>query len=300
MGVPTAKELFFAATPLDAEVSEARERAFFHSVRLKNGTFKTTYSNRLDTVNEIVNKVLPPDRPLEILDVAVSSGLGTLEWMESLDQAGIEYRMTAGDLCVKTFLLSFTRFLNVLVDKTGYPLQFDILGKAIPYPVGRRRAALLPPLLVLAQGLRCILPVLFAGLFKRWAIETEGESVRRFGVGCRRIRMLSPRLTKSTYLNVLEDDILSPEPFEKRFHVLRAANVLNKLYFSDETLVRMVVNLRARLKQHGILIVCRTDENDANHGTVFRLKQGDRFDVVCRIREGSEIENLILDLPYRA
>ncbi|MFN2567916.1 MAG: hypothetical protein ABR499_23245, partial [Gemmatimonadaceae bacterium] len=70
MEVPTAKELFFSAPPLDPEASEVRERAFFHSIRLKNGTFKTTYSHRLDAVNEVVNKVLPPNRPLEILDVA--------------------------------------------------------------------------------------------------------------------------------------------------------------------------------------------------------------------------------------
>jgi hypothetical protein len=297
MGVPTAKELFFSSAPLDDDASEARERAFFHSIRLKNGTFKTTYSHRLDTVNEIVGQVLPEHRPLDILDVAVSSGLGTLEWMESLDKAGIEYRMTAGDVCVTTFLLSFSRLLNVLVDKTGYPLQFDVLGKAIPYPVGRRRALLFPPLFVLAETSRWVLPVLFTALFKGRALGAEGDSVRRFAVGCRRTRMLSPRLMEGPSLNVLEEDILAAGPFTKRFHVLRAANVLNKHYFSDETLIRMAVNLRARLKQQGILIVCRTDDDNVNHGTVFRLNEADRFDVVRRIGDGSEIEQLVLDLP---
>jgi hypothetical protein len=300
MGVPTAKELFFSTLPLDPEASEMRERTFFHSIRLKNGTFKTTYSHRLDAVNEVVNRVLPADRPLEILDVAVSSGLGTLEWMESLNRAGIEHRMTAADLCVKTFLLSFSRFLNVLVDKSGYPLQFDILGRAIPYPVGRRRTVLFPPAFVLAHTLRWVLPVLFAALFKEWAGKTEGDSIRRFGVGCRRIRMLSPRLTKGGALEVLEQDILAPGPFEKCFHVVRAANVLNRHYFSDETLVRMALNLRARLTHHSILIVCRTDDDDVNHGTVFRLNEADRFDVVCRINGGSEIESLVLDLAVAA
>jgi glycosyltransferase involved in cell wall biosynthesis len=295
--IPTAREVFFSSAPLDAEASEARERAFFHSIRLKNGTYKTTYSHRLDIVNEIVNKVLPPHRPLEILDVGVSSGLSTLEWMENLERAGIEYRMTAGDLCVKTFLLSFGRVLNALVDKTGYPLQFDVLGRAIPYPLGRCRAIRFPPLFVLAQALRWALPGLFAALFKNWAIQMEGDSVRRFGVGCRRVRMLSQRLKNVASLSIVEDDILAPGPFTKRFHILRAANVLNKEYFSDETLIRIVVNLRARLKQQGILVVCRTDEHHVNHGTVFRLNRADGFDVVCRIGDGSEIENLILRLP---
>jgi hypothetical protein len=59
----------------------------------------------------------------------------------------------------------------------------------------------------------------------------------------------------------------------------------------------MAVNLRARLKQRGLLIVCRTDDHDVTHGTVFRLNEANRFEVVSRIRDGSEIENLILDLP---
>jgi glycosyltransferase involved in cell wall biosynthesis len=294
--VPTAKELFFAGTPLDAEASEARERAFFRSVRLKNGTYKTTYSHRLDAVNDVVKEVLPPYRPLEILDVGVSSGLSTLEWMESLDRAGIEYRMTASDLCVEAFLLSFGRLGNALVDKGGYPLQFDFLGRAMPYPMGRRRAVRFPPLFVLAQAFRWLLPGVFATLFKQWATQMEGDSVRRFGIGCHRVRLLSTRLKGATSLRILEDDILARGPFDKCFHVVRAANVLNTQYFSDETLITMAANLRARMKPDGILVVCRTGDHNVSHGTVFRLNHVDRFDVACRIGDGSEIENLILDL----
>jgi hypothetical protein len=300
MGVPTAKDLFFSRTPLDAEAWAARERAFFHAIRLKNGTYKTTYSHRLDTVNEIVNRLLASRRPVEIMDVAVSSGVGTLEWMESLDRAGIQYRMTAGDLCVKAFLLSFGQFLNVLVDKSGYPLQFDILGRAIPYPIGRRRTALLPPLFILVETFRWMSPILLAALFKPGGIAAEAESVRRFGVSCRRILLTSPRLRERTSLNVLEDDLLAPGLFADRFHVLRAANVLNKHYFSDATLTTMVANMHGRLKQDGILVVCRTADDNVNHGTVFRLNEAGRFEVVCRIGDGSEIEDLVLDVSGSA
>jgi len=128
--IPTAKEFFFSDDAFDADALAAREKAFFRSIRLKNGTFKTTYAHRLDTLNEIVTPVLPRDRPLEIMDVAVSSGVATLEWMESLQRASIDFRMTAGDLCVRAFLLSFGRLLNVLVDRGGYPMQFDVASQA--------------------------------------------------------------------------------------------------------------------------------------------------------------------------
>jgi hypothetical protein len=294
---PTAKDFFFSTECFDVRAWEERERAFFHSIRTRNGTNKTTYSHRLDTVNEIVNTLLPPHRPLEIMDVAVSSGVGTLEWMESLERAGIEYRMTAGDLYVRAFLLSFSRFLNILVDDTGYPLQFDFRGKAVPYPVGRRRSLLFPPLFIFAVICRWALPVLLASFFRRWAGKGEGDSTYRFGVGCHRILLISPRVSTRQSLKIVEDDILAPATFDNGFHVVRAANILNRLYFNERTLRTMAVNLRARLAKHGILVVCRTDPHRVNHGTVFRLNAANQFEVIGRIGQGSETEHLILRLP---
>ena len=295
--IPTAKEFFFSRPTLDDEACLARERAFFRSIRLKNGTYKTTYSHRLDTLNEVVNTVLPAQQPLEIMDVAASSGVATLEWMDSLQRAGIDFRMTAGDLCVRAFLLSFGRFLNVLVDSTGYPLQFDILGKAIPYPPRRRLAVHVPPVFVGVHLLRWMLPPLFAALFKPLPNDGEGRS-RRFGIGCRPTALISPRLLHRRSITILDDDLLAARSFENQFHVIRAANVLNRTYFSDETLRAMVANLRARLRRPGMLIVCRTNDEDVNHGTVFSLSGTARFEVVCRIGDGSEIEELVVDLPF--
>ena len=293
MAIPTAKEFFFSTPALDAEMWAARERAFFRSIRLKNGTYKTTYSHRLDSLNEIVNAALPPQRPLEIMDVAASSGIATLEWMDSLREAGIDYRMTAGDLCVRAFLLSFGRSLNVLVDKTGYPLQFDIFGRAIPYPPRRRLAVLFPPLFVVVHTFRWFLPTLFSFAFKRSAVENGDASPRRLGIECRPAALVSPRLSQRTSLTILDDDILAAGAFENRFHVIRAANVLNRTYFSEETLGLMVANLSARLRPSGTLIVSRTHDDGSNHGTVFRLNEAVSFDVVSRIGNGSEIESLV-------
>ncbi|HEV7715516.1 MAG TPA: hypothetical protein VGO53_07965, partial [Steroidobacteraceae bacterium] len=90
--VPTANELFFGAAPGDAGRLEALENIFFRSVGLPNGTWKTTAYRRLDDLNALVQPLLPTARPLDIMDVAVSSGVGTVEWIESLEQAGIDCR----------------------------------------------------------------------------------------------------------------------------------------------------------------------------------------------------------------
>jgi len=284
VAIPTAKEFLFARATVEDEVFASRERAFFRSIRLKNGTYKTTYAHRLDNLNEIVNTVLPADRPLEIMDAAASSGIATLEWMDSLQRGGVVFRMTAGDLCVRAFLLSFGRSLNVLVDDTGYPLQFDIRGRAIPYP----------PLFIGVHAFRWVLPPLFGRLLKRRIVDGDPASLRPSGIGCRETLLITPRLARQPSLTMLDDDLLSTGSFANRFHVIRAANVLNKSYFSEETLRVMIANLRARLRRHGLLVVCRTHDDGANHGTVFRLAGGDRFQVVCRLGDGSEVESLVI------
>ncbi len=291
--VPTARELFLTPRPADEEALEAQARAFFHSIALRNGTHKTTFAHRLDDLNAVVNTLLPAHRPLEVMDVAVSSGISTLEWMESLQAAGVECRMLAGDLTVHAFLLSMNRSLHILVDRTGYPLQFDILGRPIPYPPGKRRFWLFPLLL----AVRAVLPSLFAAVCKGHPSGKADGTLSRFGIRCRPITLVSPRLGECADIQVIEDDILSNTALPDRFHVLRAANILNRSYFSEEKLQRILTNLRARLKQDGLLIVCRTSAQNVNHGTIFRRNEDGKFAVVRRIGDGSEIENLVLALP---
>ena len=281
MRVPTARQLFLSGNAIDAAGRDERERAFFHAIRTRNGTNKTTHDRRLDAVNAVVETVLPDDRPLAIMDVAVSSGIATMEWMESLDRAGVHYRMTAGDFCVHASLVSFARWLHVLIDGTGYPLQFDIAGRAVPYPIGRRRALLMPPLLLFAHLVRRMGPRIL-----------PASGAARTG---RDVLLVSPRLAARADLTIVEDDILVPGRFERAFHVVRAANILSRIYFAEPTLLAMGRNLVARLKPGGILVVCRTDEHGFNHGTIFRLGE-DRVEVLRRIGGGSECEGMLATL----
>jgi hypothetical protein len=279
MRVPTAREFFFSQAPVNDRAREERERVFFHAIALRNGTNKTTYARRLGTVNAIVNRALPTRRPLEIMDVGVSSGVSTLEWMDDLDRAGVEYRMTAGDVCVTAYLLAVTDWLHILIDNDAYPLQFEICGRAIPYPPGLRRSVLFPPLPLLMHALRWLLPLVPAA----W--------LRQKGT---RVHLIDPQLQQRG-IAVVEDDLLAPCAFDHRFDVIRVANVLNRCYFSDESVVAMASTLRRRLERGGILIVCRTDDDNVNHGTVFVSTEPPHLEVLCRIGDGSEIEQLILD-----
>ena len=275
--IPTANELYFSGLQENSDELEILERYFFANIRLKNGTYKRTWSHRLDDLNDLVLKFIPPDRPLKVMDAAVSSGISTLEWMNHLQGAGIEHHMTASDISLKANLVSIGTTMRVLADSTGYPLQFDIRGKAIPNPPGGAN--------LVRYGLELLVMKAVLAL-----------GVRGFGVKYTPIDLVSPRLVLPSNLRLVEDDILHNTGFQKSFHVLRAANILNRYYFTDTQLVDILARLRSRLMPGGMFIVCRTNDHRENHGTIFLLNGAGRFEVLARIGDGSHIEDLVVDV----
>jgi hypothetical protein len=294
--VPTAQQLFFANTAIEPSQLPELERLFFSNVILRNGTFKTTNHRRLDDLNLLVNNLLPEFRPLQLMDVAISSGVSTAEWVASLDERGIDYHMVAGDLTVDAYLISAGLGLRLLVDELGYPLQYDIRGLALRRDLNRRGLARrLVPLL----WLRCVGALLRPRLRRR---HTGGSSSQQsiYGFACRPVRLVSSELKPGEKLTLVKDDILTDQHYAATFHAIRAANILNLGYFDAATLTAMLRNLRRRLLPAGALTVCRTLEDGSNHATVFVLNKDGRFETSTRLNGGSEIEPLVLSLPPEA
>jgi hypothetical protein len=290
--IPTAREVYFPDGPRVVEDPDRLERRFFRALRQENGTYKYTRPNRLDDLNDLVAGLLPPDRPLRLMDVAVSSGISTLEWSRALDRLGVEHEMTAGDINLACQLVSIGRGLHVLVDATGYPLQYDVFGRASPNPPARRALPFYWPFILLSR--------LYVGSSRR-----DGRWARR-----RPVTLVSPRLIDHGRIALVEDDIVAGggDRHRGRYHVVRAANILNRSYFDGETLARIGANLRDRLVEGGLLVVCTTTGDDGdedapgarNDGTVFALRDGGRFEVVGRIGAGSAVEDVLLGLPAAA
>jgi hypothetical protein len=289
--VPTAYELFFSGRRFEPRERTELEKLFFSNVRLRNGTFKTTNHRRLDDLNELVNRHLPGARPLRIMDVAVSSGVSTAEWVESLDRLQTRYEMVAGDISVRALLISAGFGLRLLTDRSAFPLQYDLRGYAVRADAGKR------------QRLRHAAPLLWlsvARLLARRSLrridsaQSPVHPARAFGLKVRQVRLLSEKLQSLDNVEVVEDDILVDSHFQNSLHIVRAANILNLVYFSKPTLAKMVTNLRARLKHGGMLVVCRTLDSGVNHGTIFKLADGGQFEVIARLNDGSEIESIVL------
>ena len=117
----------------DAAVTSRQEAAFFSGLRLRNGTFKTTAERRLDDLNQLVIeqwKALGA-APCRLLDVGVSSGVSSVEWLQSLAAAGFDVDLVATDVCLKAQLVPICRQYDVLVDRSGHILQHIVFGVAI-------------------------------------------------------------------------------------------------------------------------------------------------------------------------
>lgn len=274
--IPTAHRLYFTDELRSDPRQPQLEDSFFHSLVLRNGTFKTTWHHRLDDLNVMVEPFLPSDKPLDILDVAVSSGISTIEWLDFLERAGIECRMTAGDAVIDASLVTVGP-LRGLFDRTGHLMQLEVAGRAVRTPPPRRR-----------DRLRFAPAVL--------AVKAAAQ-VFRGGQRRRPLKLVSPSLTAHPRIDVVEDDILNDHRWPRRFDVLRAANVLNRCYFGDQVLERMLRNLRSRLASGGLLIVCRTTEEGRNDATLFRLRADRTFEELAHLNKGTEVEPLALSLP---
>lgn len=264
------------------------EDAFFSSIRVGKHIAKKTYAHRLDDVNDIANRVLPKTRPLRIMDVGISSGISTLEWIESLEAKGIDYRMDAVDLMVRGILVGLRQGIDVLTDVAGRPLLIDLNGKWIPFPPGKRQLAkYFFQILVIRGVLYLIAPEVSA----RGANAKAHEDNRWFTAGP--APLVYSELRHNPRVTVTEGNLLEQSTLPVSLHVVRAANILNRSYFSDDQLSAIVQNLRNALCVHGLFIVCKTDDSGRTEGTVFTLKENGTFEIVESINGGSEIEDLV-------
>jgi hypothetical protein len=262
------------------------ERRFFAKLRLPNGTWKTTYPNRLDDLNEWLLELLPKGRRLDVMDVAVSSGVSTLEWSDQLSARGVEHRLVAGDLCPQGWLTSWgDRFAVLFDDSGGEPLLLEIGPATLPVRSDRRLVRLTRPLL--RPVLRAV-----ARLARRLDDPPPRDAGPPKGLVHRPVSLVSAELRSRAEVEIVRDDVTVTGRFTEEFDVVRAANLVQRAYFDDDTLRSVLVNLRDRLRESGLLVVCRTSEDGINHATVFR-RNGRDLVAEASINGGAEIRDLI-------
>jgi hypothetical protein len=251
-----------------ADPTPELEAAFFAGIQLPNGTFKTTGDHRLDDLNDCIALHLPVGR-VRAKDVAVSSGITTLEWYESLIGRGFTCEMTATDIDISARLVACRGELVVLTSASGDVMQVDISGFAFrPDQAGRRERLLYGvPLQIAAR----------AALRDRLTRTVQD------------IDLVSPRLSRNPDVHIVEEDLTRGPAGE--WDVVRAANILNLGYFPEDVLELMVTNIARMVREAGLVAICRTVPTSGNHASLFRRTDG-RLEPIDDLGSGSEIAHV--------
>jgi hypothetical protein len=108
---------------------------------------------------------------------------------------------------------------------------------------------------------------------------------------------MESRALRSRGISIVENDIFErTSAFVGRFDFIRAANILNRGYFTQAQIVRAVANIRAYCRGPGALFLVLRSNGSSHAGTLFELAPDGRFLVQTRIGTGSEIEQIVLNL----
>lgn len=278
-----AAKTFFETPP--ELLTPGMEEDFFTSLMTRNKTYKTTFHDRFSDISPYLRDYLlhlgSPSQ--HILDVGVSSGISTVELYDELRRGGLEVRILATDTLIDAYLVEVFPGCHALLDPDGFPLRFDFpLGTMKPWV---KRDDYFSGLFIVRKFVNTV--------FTRRAhriLEKTGDA------RVIEVKLLTPRALDKVDISVCTDDIgRYNRAFASRFDFVRAANILNKGYFSADMLSTIIGNIGRYLrKPHGSFLVVRTHHDRTNHGTLFRLGSGQHFEVVHRFGAGSEIEDLVL------
>jgi hypothetical protein len=276
---PTATDFFSGRVTGDAEA----EHRFFSSLKMRNGTFKTTRAARFEDVEAAFAHPIAAAAPRirQVLDVGVSTGTTTLDLAGFLGRHGIPATVTGTDLFLDAHMVRLGPGLRVLTDADGWPLQYDLAGRAVR-PWTRR-----------LDYLTLAAPLLWTA---RRAVHARAQRAIRAGTS-RPVRLVTPRVEGTVHF--VENDVFRHTPaFAGRFDLIRVGNLLNHEYFSAPLLRRGLANLASYLSGPGALLwVARTRERGGNEASLFEWGAEGRFRGVAQVGPGSEIKPLLDGIP---
>lgn len=272
--MPTATQFF--GRPLD-RISTRYEARFFGSLKTGNATFKRTEAGRMAAIDaRLVQRLTEAGSRIdELLDLGISSGTTTIELVNALRRSGQVPHVTATDRLIHANLVKLPWGCRALVEPGGHVLQYEVLGA--PIRPWRRRLDYVTGMAAIGNAAKRLL----------------GPQVPDAAAGTP-VALVTPHLARMKNVSLIEDDVTRLNPaLIGRFDLIRAANLLNRHYFSPEDMTKAVANVRTYLRGPGSwLLVVRTLHAADHHGTLFRLTADDELEIVDRYGAGSEVEAL--------
>jgi hypothetical protein len=263
------------------------------TLRTSNGTFRTTFRNRFHDVDaaciDLLQRFFPTQSAIRVEDRAASHGLTSCEWAKRLLPIFPAAEIEASDLLLQLLELSIDGGEIFITEVDGTPLQ----SIKPPFVVSVHHAESWRNPVRRWAAARARKRFAALGLPHAWIEQPQGS-----GYCVRPIPYIHPEavaLARSdSRFQFSRRSIFdrSPAPC----HVLRTMNILNRAYFSTERLEEGYRAIFDSLQPGGIWVVGRSLEEDlTNHATFFRRTEAG-WEVLHRIGDGWELEQMALGL----
>jgi hypothetical protein len=273
--------------PTQEEILRFEEVSY--NLRTSNGTTRMTFRNRMPEVDELALKLMrrsyQTEAALIVQDRAASTCLTSMEWAERLLPFYPKIQFEASDAMLHLFKITLITGQTYIVEANGQPLQFI----QPPFAVCLcPREPLRFPLnhLVVAQARRRYRAL---ALPEDLSNPTNNDEYRIDKISCVHPEAMS--LSKKD----LRFSIQPRSVFDRSFgvDVLRTMNILNLAYFENETLIDSIQAAFQSVRPGGLWIVGRTHEEDRKNHVTFFERTEKQWQVLERIGNGSEIEQLV-------
>lgn len=238
-------------------------------LRVSNGTYKTTSLNRFGDIDDYLVGILEKDRCYTIHDLAVSDGTTAYELFETLSNGKIEFKLEASDKFNQITEYSLCR-VKQFYDSDGKFIYGSFWGLVADKEFSVRFA------------LSKVLGFVLSSFRLKW-----NEA---------RILLLSPVFQSylADKISFKELDIFDRNQMSGSYDIIRCMNVLNRSYFTDETILKGLKNIRRMIKTGGLFVIGRTNvTNSMNYASIFRVHENRAVEIKS-FGGGSDIKDLVL------
>lgn len=249
----------------------------------ERGAYKRTYARRYDEFDEqalqMMQECFRADSELAVHDMAVSDGRTSVDFFRKVASRFAQVRFLASDYDAEVHVLD-RGDLKVTLSRSGSLLEF--VWPPFVFNTRHPEHPLYYPLNRLMQFLvrkRVVEPFVADCL-------SRGETGRRLRI----FSMEAMRLSGIDERFVLDrHDML--EPAGGRYHVVRAMNVLNPSYFTDDELGQVFAHISDALYPDGILLAGSNEAvGSVVNGGIYR-KRGGGFERIGSSGSGLPVES---------
>lgn len=266
--LPVARDLREIIKPANMD-AETYSKYMYWVYMGGNDIFKTTKPNRHSETNKIVVEFIEKLNNPAILDVGASDGSTSLDLIKQLGKKFSRYIVTD---------MSFKQYA---IEKNGRTYFYDNHSKICLTIVSDK-------LVIYNDKNACVFPINSIAkkiISKAPAFnENDAIDVNLCQPGLLDLVKHNPRIVLKEW-NILE------QWDGEKVDFIKAANILNKEFFSDEILLKAIENIKKALKVGGFLLVLRNSAIE--EWSLFRLK-GEQFSLENSGKFCSEIQNLVL------